>query len=140
MALQAVTADKVAGAVKEQVMMSAREVLKRLPSLQEATIGWLDQYQKGRFEVYLDTSGLDRSVDKLASFGRQVIITLILVGMIVGSAIATSVIAFIQPEGEYWTFASRLAYLGFVVPMVVAILIVLRQLWRWIRGDTAVLD
>jgi ubiquinone biosynthesis protein len=140
MALQAVTADKVAGAVKEQMMMSAREVLKRLPSLQDATIGWLDQYQKGRFEVYLDTSGLDKSVDKLASFGRQVIIALMLVGMIVGSAIATSVIAFLQPEGDYWTFASRLAYLGFVVPMVVAIFIVLRLLYRWIRGEAPMGD
>jgi ubiquinone biosynthesis protein len=140
MALQAVTADRVVEVVKDQVMMSAREVLKRLPSLQEATIGWLDQYQKGRFEVYVDTSGLAKEVDKLARFGRQVIIALMLVGMIVGSAIATSVIALIQPDGRYWGFASRLAYLGFVVPMVVAILIVLRLLWRWIRGETAARD
>jgi hypothetical protein len=60
--------------------------------------------------------------------------------MIVGSAIATSVIAIVQPEGRYWSFASRLAYLGFVVPMFLAILIVLRLLWRWIRGDSAVRD
>ncbi len=140
MALQAVTADKVVDVVKEQVMMSAREVIKRLPSLQEATIGWLDQYQKGRFEVHVDTSALDKSVDKLTRLGRQVVIALMLVGMIIGSAIATSVIAFIQPAEEVWGFASRLAYLGFVVPMVVAIFIVLRLLWRWIRGDSAVMD
>jgi ubiquinone biosynthesis protein len=135
MGLQQITGEKVAEVVKDQVMMSAREVLKRLPSLQDATVGWLDQYQKGRFEVYVDTSGLDKSVDKLSRLGRQVIIALMLVGMIIGSAIATSVIAFIQPEGQYWSFASRLAYLGFVVPMVVAIVIVLRLLWRWIRGE-----
>jgi len=140
MALQEITADKVVEVVKDQVMMTARELLKRVPSLQEATIGWLDQYQKGRFEVYVDTSGLDKSVDKLARFGRQVVIALMLVGMIIGSAIATSVIALIQPDGRYWGFASRLAYLGFVVPMVVAILMVLRLLWRWIRGDTALQD
>jgi ubiquinone biosynthesis protein len=140
MALQAVTADKVVGVVKEQVMMSAREVLKRLPSLQEATIGWLDQYQKGRFEVYVDTSGLAKEVDKLARFGRQLVIALMLVGMIIGSAIATSVIALVQPEDEVWRFASRLAYLGFVVPMIVAIFIVLRLLWRWMRGETPLRD
>jgi ubiquinone biosynthesis protein len=140
MAVQAITADKIVKVVKDQVMMTAREALQRLPSLQQATLGWLDQYQKGRFEVYVDTSGLDNSVDKLARFGRQVVISLMLVGMIIGSAIATSVIAFIQPEGQYWGFASRLAYLGFVVPMVVAILIVLRLLWRWMRGETAVQD
>jgi ubiquinone biosynthesis protein len=140
MALQAVTADKVVDVVKEQVMMTGRELLKRIPSLQDATLGWLDQYQKGRFEVYVDTSALAKEVDKLARFGRQVVIALMLVGMIVGSAIATSVIAFIQPDDEVWSFASRLAYLGFVVPMIVAIFIVLRLLWRWIRGETALMD
>ena len=140
MALQAVTADKVVDVVKDQVMMTARELLKRVPSLQEATLGWLDQYQKGRFEVHLDTSGLDKSVDKLAGFGRQAIIALMLVGMIIGSAIATSVIALIQPDGQYWSFAAWLAYLGFVVPMVVAIVMVLRLLLRLMRGETPLRD
>ncbi len=140
MALQAVTADKVVDVVKEQVMMTAREALKRLPSLQEATIGWLDQYQKGRFEVYVDTSALTKEVDKLARFGRQVVVALMLVGMIVGSAIATSVIAFIQPDERVWGFASYLAYLGFVAPMVLAVLLVLRLMWRWIRGENPMGD
>jgi ubiquinone biosynthesis protein len=137
MALQQVTADNVVKVVKDQVMMTAREALKRLPNLQEATIGWLDQYQKGRFEVYVDTSDLDKSVDKLARLGRQMVLAMMLVGMIVGSAIATSVIAFIQPDERYWGFASYLAYLGFVVPMVVAIFLVLRMLWRLVRGESA---
>jgi ubiquinone biosynthesis protein len=140
MALEEVTADKITEVIKDQVMMTAREALKRLPSLQEATMGWLDQYQKGRFEIYLNTGELDKSVEKLARFGRQVVIALMLVGMIVGSAIATSVIAFLQPQGRYWTFASRLAYLGFVVPMFLAVLIVLRLLWHWIRGQSAMQD
>jgi ubiquinone biosynthesis protein len=140
MALDAVAADKVVDVVKDQVMMSAREVLKRLPSLQEATMSWLDQYQKGRLEVYLDTSGLSNEVDKLASLGRQAVIAVMLVGMIVGSAIATSVIAFFQPQNRYWIFASQLAYLGFVVPMLLAVLIVLRLLWRWMRGETPLQD
>ena len=137
MALQEITADKVVEVVKDQVMMTAREALKRVPSLQEATMGWLDQYQKGRFEVYVDTSGLDKSVDKLARLGRQMVLAMMLVGMIIGSAIATSVIAFIQPDERYWGFASRLAYLGFVVPMVVAIFLVLRMLWRLVRGESS---
>jgi len=82
----------------------------------------------------VDTSGLDKSVDKLASFGRQVVIAMILVGMIIGSAISTSVLAFAQPTGRYWDLASRLAYVGFVVAMIAGIVIVFRLLWRWIRG------
>jgi ubiquinone biosynthesis protein len=140
MALDAVTADKVVEVVKDQVMMSAREVIKRIPSLQQATIGWLDQYQKGRFEVYVDTSGLDKSVDKLASFGRQVVIAMILVGMLIGSAIATTILGLVETEGRLWVFAFRLSYLGFVAAMVIAILIVFRLLWHWIRGKPPALD
>ena len=138
MALEQITAEKVVEVVKDQVMMTAREALRRLPSLQDATMGWLDQYQKGRFEVYVDTSGLDNTADKLAGFGRQVVIAMILVGMIIGSAIATSVLAFTQPEDQIWVFFFRLSYLGFVAAMAVAILIVLRSLWRWVRGDPEV--
>ena len=100
----------------------------------------LDQYQKGRFEVYVDTSGLDKTADKLASFGRQVVIAVILVGMLIGSAIATSVLAFVEPDGRIWEFAFRLSYLGFVAAMVVAIVIVIHLLWRWIRSDTPMRD
>lgn len=140
MALQEVTADKIVDVVKDQAMMTAREALRRLPSLQDATMSWLDQFQKGRFEVHLDTGGLEKSVDTIARLGRQIVIAMMLVGMIVGSAIATSVIAFIQPRGGIWVFAARLAYLGFVVPMLVAVLIVLRLLFRWIRGARVVRD
>jgi ubiquinone biosynthesis protein len=140
MALQEITADKVVEVVKDQVMITAREALKRLPSLQEATMGWLDQYQKGRFEVYMDTSGLDKSVDKIGAIGRLVVISIILVGLLIGSAIATSVLAFIEPAGRLWDFAFRLSYLGFVAAMVIAIAIVLRLVLRWIRGKDPLED
>jgi ubiquinone biosynthesis protein len=140
MALQEITADKVVEVVKDQVMITAREALKRLPSLQEATMGWLDQYQKGRFEVYMDTSGLDKSVDKIGAIGRLVVISIILVGLLIGSAIATSVLAFIEPAGRLWDFTFRLSYLGFVAAMVIAIVIVLRLVLRWIRGKDPLED
>jgi hypothetical protein len=66
---------------------------------------------------------------------NQIVIATILVGMIIGSAIATSVLAIVQPEGQYWSFASRLAYLGFVAAMVIGILIVVRLLWSWLTGQ-----
>jgi ubiquinone biosynthesis protein len=140
LAVQEVTADKVLEVAKDQLMMSAREVMKRIPSLQEATVKWLDQYQKGRLEVYLDASGLGKEVDKLAYFGRQVIIAMMLVGMIVGSAIATSVLAFAEPQGRWWILAFRLSFIGFVVAMGLTIFILLRLLWRWIKRESALMD
>jgi len=135
MAVEEITADKVAEVVKDQLTMSAREVLKRIPSLQEATMSWLDQYQKGRFEVYLDFSQLEPQVNKISRMGRLAVIAIVLVGMIIGSAIATAALGLAQVEGELWNFVMRLAYLGYVFAMIVAILLVVGLLWRWFKGE-----
>jgi hypothetical protein len=62
---------------------------------------------------------------------------MILVGMIIGSAIASTVLALIEPEGQLWEFTFRLSYLGFVAAMFLGIIIVFRLLWRWMRGEPA---
>lgn len=137
MALQQVTADKIADVVKKQATTSVREVFKRLPTLQEATVKWLDQYQKGRFEVFVDTSDLAKEVDKLSSLGRQIVVALVLVGMIIGSAIATSTLAVVETTDPLWESLYRLAYIAFLISAGVGIVIVLGYLWRWIRGKGA---
>jgi ubiquinone biosynthesis protein len=138
LAVQEVTAEKVVEVVKGQVMMSAREVVKRLPSLQEATIGWMDQYQKGRFEVHVDTSALGKEVDKLAFLGRQIVIAVMLVGMIIGTAISMSVLGAIQIGGRVWEIAFRLSYIGFVVATVITLFLILRALLRWMQGKSPI--
>jgi hypothetical protein len=137
MALEAVTADRIVDEATKQASMAAREIFKRLPTIQEATIKWLDQYQKGRFEITIETSQLAEEVDKLSSLGRQVVIGIILVGMLIGSAIATSVLAYSAPESEFWDFIFRVAYFGYLFSMLVAILMVGKLVWNWIRGKPA---
>ncbi len=134
LAVEAVTAEKMMQVAKDQLMTVGRELLKRVPSLSEATISWLDQYQKGRFEVYVDTSGLAKEVTKINRLGRQIVIAIMLVGMIVGSAIATSNMAALQVAGGVWNFLGRMAYLGYVLAMIVGALIVIRLGWNWLRG------
>jgi ubiquinone biosynthesis protein len=134
MFLESVTAEKVLDEAKKQVTTTAREVLKRVPSLAEASLKWIEQYQKGRFEVHVDTSELAKEVDKLGSMGRQVVIAIILVGMIIGSAIAASSVGLRGLQGEEWNFLFRLAYAGYILSMLVAILIVFRLVWQWLRG------
>ncbi len=137
MAVKEITADRIIDAAKKQAVMSAREVLKNIPSLQEATISWLTQYQKGRFEVYVDTSGLAKEVTKINRLGRQIVIAVILVGMLIGSAIATAAIGATGTQGGIWDAIFRLAYLGYIFSMVVAGIIVLRLVWRWLKGYSA---
>lgn len=134
-ALKAVTADRIYEEAKKQLTMAAREAANNLPSLTEATMGWLNQYRKGRFEVYVDTSGLAKEVNKINRFGRQVVIAVILVGMLIGSAIATVGIGVGQFEGDFWSLISQIAVFGYIFSSIVAALVVLRLIWRWLRGQ-----
>ena len=90
LAFKTYTSERVADELQKQLMSTARQVIKRIPSLSEATMKWMDQYQKGRFEVTVDTSELSKEVDKLNRLGREIVLAIMLVGMVVGSAIATN--------------------------------------------------
>ena len=139
--LQTVTADRIIEEGKKQVLNVAREVANRLPSLSEATMMWLDQYQKGRLEVHLDTSGLTKEVDRVNGSIGQIVVAIVLVGMIIGSAIATNAITGVaqtfDPNGEFiemWRLFFEVAYFGYLVAMVLGVLVILRLIWRWLRG------
>jgi ubiquinone biosynthesis protein len=134
LAVEAVTAEKVMEVAKDQLMSVGREVLKRIPSLSDATIRWLDQYQRGRFEVYVDTSGLAKEVTKIKGLGQQIVLAIVLVGMIVGSAIATSIIVSSQQQNGFWGFLAKLAYVGYVLAMIVGAFFVISLGWRLLRG------
>jgi ubiquinone biosynthesis protein len=133
-ALKAVTAERLFEEGKKQLTMAARQAADNLPSLADATMGWLNQYRKGRFEVYVDTSGVAREVQKINRFGRQLIIALLVVGMVIGSAIATVGIGLGEFTGKYWDFIAQIAVLGYIFSSLIAAFIVLRLVWRWIRG------
>ena len=86
--------DTVSDMVSKQISRSAREVVYRIPSLVDATTKWLDQYEKGKLSVYIDTSDLTPQVNKLdrtmtKSLDR-LIVGLVLVGWLVGAAIAST--------------------------------------------------
>jgi len=133
LAVHVVTPEKIAAEVKKQAMAGASELIKRLPSLSLASMKWLDQYQKGRFEVTIDTSELAKEVDKLSLLGREVVIAIMLVGMLIGSAIASYGIAALEMHGWIWDLLGKIAPLGFAVSLIITFLIVLRLVWRWMR-------
>lgn len=81
--------------VSKQISRSSREIIYRAPSLVEATTKWLDQYEKGELSVHVDTRDLTPQVDHLdramSKSLDRLIVGLILVGWLVGSAIAATV-------------------------------------------------
>jgi len=136
MTREAITGEKIIAEGKKQLMSVAGQIVERIPTLTEATAKWLDQYQKGRFEVTLDTSELSKEVNKLSRLGREIVIALMLVGMLVGSAVASHGIATADVDGAVWRILASIAPIGFVVTLILSFLIVVRLTWRWLRGKT----
>ncbi len=128
---QEMTLDKVGDMAKKEVTNFLREAVKRLPDLQGATIKWLDNYQKGRFEVFVDTSDLSHSVEKFNISAERLMVGMILAGMLVGGAIALAV-----PQG---TTIGAYIQLGMLIIFVLAaglgLWLVLRILWRGFRQE-----
>ena len=137
--LRSFDADMILDEAKRQLIMTAREAVKQLPSFQEATLGWLNQYRKGRFEIFVDTSDLSKEVTKFSSFGRLVVLAIVLVGVIIGSAIASGVVALAAESGVYdlsgnfWQLMTQLAYLSYFIATLLGLFVVFRLMWRWLR-------
>ncbi len=131
LAVEQITPENVTNAVKKQAAFTLRELMREMPDLQMATLGWLKQYKKGRFEVFIDTSDLANEVDQLNILGRQVIIGILLVGMLIGSAIAAG---FATSLGDGTGVISQLAYYGYLLAMGLAIIMIVYLLWKLIFG------
>lgn len=132
LAINEVTAEKVTATLKKEATNTLREISKQLPSLQEATLSWLGQYKKGKFEVNINTSQLDKQVEEIRGIAWYLVIGIMLVGMIIGSSIALNIIVSI--ENEYSAIMTNIAYGGYVGSMLIAAIVVALLLWRLVKG------
>jgi ubiquinone biosynthesis protein len=138
--MKQVTADNVQAMANKAAGSVLREVADQLPNLSRASLSWLKQYQKGRFEVYVDTSAVSAEVTKISRIGRQAVIAVILVGLMIGSAITTIGIGLGDFDGPLWDLLTRIAVLGYTLSSIVAGFIILRLVWRWLRGKDPTAD
>lgn len=94
-----VTTERIISMVQTQVKRAGREFVRRMPEMEAATFSWLTQYQKGKFVVTVDTSDLTKGVDRFSDTVNRLTLGILLVGMLIGSAIAiTSIGAWLGPE------------------------------------------
>ncbi len=91
MLVEQITIDNVADQVQRQVTRQARELVRRLPDLANATMKWLDQYEQGKVTVFLDTSDLNTRLDDLNVSVRRMAAAFVILGVILGAGIATTV-------------------------------------------------
>jgi predicted unusual protein kinase regulating ubiquinone biosynthesis (AarF/ABC1/UbiB family) len=121
---QQIDADAIIERVTKEGIRSLKEVVRRLPNLQQATMKWLDQYERGRLTVELDTSDLAHQLGQFSVAIRFLAVGFILAGILVGTAIAAAIAA--QTQGAlYW-----LLFVVFVSLLVVSIVVG----WRMIRN------
>jgi ubiquinone biosynthesis protein len=126
-----ITLEKIGDLAKKEAANFVREAVKRLPELQGASLKWLDNYQKGRFEVIVDTSDLGHSVDKFNISVERLMAGMILAGMLIGGAIVMASPA----ETEVGAYMKLGVLLVFVIAAGLGLWLVLRILWRGFREE-----
>ncbi len=117
--LDAITFETVRDAALNQVNFVVREVSEQLPSVTDGVLKWLGILQRGAVKVEVDTSALDRQIDRLQGVARMLTLGVLVVGLIIGSAIAASTA---QLEGSalepVTDFAAAVFSLGAIVGVV----------------------
>jgi ubiquinone biosynthesis protein len=108
--------DAIEQKVKDQLMRLGRELLRRLPDLEKATWGWLDQYQKGKVVVNVDTGDLTKRLDNFTISVSGLTTALVIAGMIIGSAIAAS--SFSALGGSAWSFLVPVGVVAFLGALI----------------------
>lgn len=110
-------------AVQTQVLRSAKEIVRRIPDLQQATMQWLTQYEKGQFEVQVNTDELNARLDIFNLAAHRLAIGMILLGMVIGSAFATN-----MPGEVFGIKLSLIAFLLFVNTLIASLVMVIRMM------------
>jgi ubiquinone biosynthesis protein len=125
-----VTPEVIATAAKKQLAFIGRELASQLPSLQEATGSWLEQFRKGKITVKLDTSDLDDQLETAGSYIRLVTAGLLLAGTAISAGIVT---AAGEAEDGALGFVTDFARVVFVAGVVLALIVVIVIVFRLVR-------
>ena len=124
--------DRVQKQLTSTAARMSKELARRVPSLESAAFQWIDQFNKGKLTVELDTSQLTQSVDKLGGLGRQATVGLIVVGQLIGTAIAMVIL--LQPALAAFSGFAYVAMIAFAVTLLVSFYVLFQMLF-WRAGD-----
>jgi ubiquinone biosynthesis protein len=130
--LETFDADRVIDQLKRQAVRSAKDAIRNISSVEEFVLSFINQFRRGGFTLFVDTSDLSKQIDELDRTItlniRRLTISLLLVGLLVGASIASNSPADLFPN------MPEMAYFIFMGASIIAVVIVLRALWRWLTG------
>jgi ubiquinone biosynthesis protein len=127
--LERLSQENVEAEVKKQALRVGRQLLQRLPTLENALWSWMDEFGKGQLTIKVDTSDLGEQFGTLNAIGGMLTIGMILAGALVGLAIVT--VMLLQPAvGDALGPVPAIAALIFIALLGYA----LRQVRRFSRS------
>ena len=122
--LDSFTPEKLQKQVQASAVRIGKELARKVPSLEGAALSWIDQFNKGKFVVEVDTKGLERSISSVSDIGRQATVGIIVVGQLIGTAIVMAVL--LQPELEQFQSVAYIAMIAFAVTLIVSFIVLFR--------------
>jgi predicted unusual protein kinase regulating ubiquinone biosynthesis (AarF/ABC1/UbiB family) len=122
--LETFTPEKIREQVEASAVRIGKELARRIPNLETATLSWLDQYNRGKFVVEVDTKGLEKSIRSVSDIGRQATVGVIVVGQLIGTAIVMAIL--LQPSLTQFQGAAYLAMIAFGVSLIVSFVVLFR--------------
>jgi ubiquinone biosynthesis protein len=129
-----INVDNVTAILKQQASKTVRELARRAPSLSDATLKWMDQYQSGRLSVHIDTSDLSKDLADMrtdvGTIAERFFIAIILAGLLIASAVVTQIPTTVEVLGV--TLAD-LAGIVFVLGSLAGLYFVFAYVWRAFR-------
>ena len=93
--LGGLTIDRVQKTATAAGLRVGKQVLRRMPTLEQAAYMWLDQFGKGKITVAIDASDLGTQFERLDETGRRLTVGILVVGQLIASAILVFVM--LQP-------------------------------------------
>ena len=120
--------DRIEKQVRSTAVRLSRELARRAPTLEAAAFKWLDIVNRGKITVEVDTGELEKAIGKVGSIGKQATIGIIVMGQLIGTAIA--MIILLQPALSAYTGLAYVAMIAFGATLLVSFFVLFRVLFR----------
>ena len=122
--LESFTPERIQKQIQGSALRIGKELARKVPSLEGAALSWIDQFNKGKFVVEVDTKGLEKSISSVSAIGRQGTVGVIVVGQLIGTAIVMAIL--LQPELEQFQGLAYVAMIAFAVTLIVSFVVLFR--------------
>jgi len=131
--LESFTPEKIQKQLQGSAVRIGKELARRVPSFEGAALSWIDQFNKGKLIVEVDTKGLERAIAGINDIGRQATVGVIVVGQLIGTAIVMAIL--LQPSLEQFQGVAYMAMIAFAVTLVVSFVVLFRVFFASSSGD-----